>query len=50
MESRRRIFLLRWVCALLLVPVLSACSFMRTAEPEPYSAGKPVIELSLIHI
>ena len=47
MESRRRIFLLRWVCALLLVPVLSACSFMRTAEPEPYSAGKQVIEPEL---
>jgi outer membrane beta-barrel protein len=47
MESRRRIFLLRWSCALLLVPVLSACSFMRAAEPEPYSAGEPVIEPEL---
>ena len=34
MESRRRIFLLRLAALLLLVPGLSACSFMRTGEPE----------------
>ena len=44
MESRRRIFLLRWLCALLLAPVLSACSLMKTAEPDPYGADRPVIE------
>ena len=46
MESRLRIFLLKWVCALVLVGILPGCSYLRVDDAPNDDAG-PVISPEL---